>query len=76
MWPQQVYTISMRCLWFVGKWITSMPFKKKKTLTLTCKLLRHSIFMFGGFHISNGESGSGISSYHWAAQRQLLLTCM
>lgn len=32
--------------------------------------------MFGGFHISNGESGPGISSYHWAAQRQLLLTHM
>ncbi len=31
----------------------------------------HSVLMFGWFHIRNGESGSGISSYLWTAQHRV-----
>lgn len=25
MWPQQIYTTNMCCLWFVGQWTNSVP---------------------------------------------------
>lgn len=66
MVPQQVYTTSMHCLWFVGRWINSMPVENVlSNCNINMSIVKWRCFgkptcIIGWFYFRNSESMPGM----------------